>query len=63
MTASLTIEVDPGNRATVYAVLCALRDCHTRNVLGWTVSNTMDTELCLKAVQEALSLAGTLPPR
>jgi transposase InsO family protein len=38
-------------------------DCHTRKVLGWTVSNTMDTELCLKAVQEALSLAGTRPPR
>ncbi len=38
-------------------------DSHTRKVLGWTESSTMDTELCLKAVQEALSLAGTRPPR
>ncbi len=36
-------------------------DWHTRKVFGWTVSNTMDTELCLGALQQALSLTGTRP--
>jgi putative transposase len=43
------------------AYLCAVMDWHTRKVLGWTVSNTMDTELCLSALQQALSLTGTRP--
>ena len=44
-----------------HAYLCAVMDWHTRKVLGWTVSNTMDTELCLNALQKALSLTGTKP--
>lgn len=44
-----------------HAYLCAVMDWHTRKVLGWTVSNTMDTELCLNALQKALSLTGTRP--
>jgi putative transposase len=44
-----------------HAYLCAVMDWHTRKVLGWTVSNSMDTELCLSALQQALSLTGTRP--
>jgi putative transposase len=44
-----------------HAYLCAVMDWHTRKVLGWTVSNTMDTELCLKALHQALTMAGTNP--
>ena len=44
-----------------HAYLCAVMDWHTRKVLGWAVSNTMDTELCLNALQQALSLTGTKP--
>ena len=44
-----------------HAYLCAVMDWHTRKVLGWTVSNTMDTELCLNALQKALTLTGTSP--
>jgi putative transposase len=44
-----------------HAYLCAVMDWHTRKVLGWTVSNTMDTELCLSALQQALILTGTRP--
>ena len=44
-----------------HAYLCAGMDWHTRKVLGWAVSNTMDTELCLNALQQALSLTGTKP--
>lgn len=44
-----------------HAYLCAVMDWHTRKVLGWTVSNTMDTELCLNALQQALTLTGTRP--
>ena len=44
-----------------HACLCAVMDWHTRKVLGWAVSNTMDTELCLNALQQALSLTGTKP--
>jgi putative transposase len=38
-----------------HAYLYAMMDWHTRKVLGWTVSNTMDTELCLNALQQVLA--------
>ena len=44
-----------------HAYLCAVMDWHTRKVLGWAVSNTMDTELCLNVLQQALTLTGTKP--
>ena len=44
-----------------HAYLCAVMDWHTRKVLGWTVSNTMDTELCLNALQQSIILTGTKP--
>jgi putative transposase len=44
-----------------HAYLCAVMDWHTRKVLGWAVSNTMDTELCLNVLQQAMTLTGTKP--
>jgi len=44
-----------------HAYLCAVMDWHTRKVLGWAVSNTMDTALCLNALQQAMTLTGTKP--
>ena len=36
-----------------HAYLCAVMDWHTRCVLGWAVSNTMDVSLCLLALERA----------
>ena len=38
--------------------LCAVIDWHTRCALGWAVSNTMDTSLCLLALERARTKAG-----
>jgi putative transposase len=43
------------------AYLCAVMDWHSRKVLGWALSNTMDVELCLKALREAMAQAKRLP--
>lgn len=43
------------------ACLCAVMDSHSRKVLGWEVSNTMDTGLCLRALQRALDGCGHAP--
>lgn len=43
------------------AYLCAVMDWHTRCVLGWAVSNTMDTSLCLLALERAKAFAGCVP--
>lgn len=43
------------------AFLCAVMDWHSRKVLGWEVSNTMDTEMCLKALGKAIESAERLP--
>ena len=34
---------------------------HSRHVLGWAVSNTMGTDLCLEALEMALSSTGRFP--
>lgn len=44
-----------------HAFLCAVMDWHSRKVLGWAVSNTMDTGLCLAALQQALDQTGRVP--
>lgn len=36
-------------------------DWHSRKVLGWEVFNTMDTRLCLRALNQAAALAGRAP--
>ena len=43
------------------AYLCAVMDWHTRCVLGWSVSNTMDVSLCLSALEKAKQFAGCVP--
>jgi putative transposase len=44
-----------------HAYLCAVMDWHSRKVLGWALSNTMETGLCLEALENALSATGRVP--
>jgi putative transposase len=46
----------PMERGFVYLV--AIMDWHSRYVLSWRVSNTLDTDFCLEALEEALSKYG-----
>ena len=43
-----------------FAYLVAVMDWHSRKVLAWRLSNTLDTEFCVDALQEALRSFG--PP-
>jgi putative transposase len=47
----------PMHRGFVY--LCAVMDWASRRVLAWRLSNTLTTDFCIEAVQEALSSYGT----
>ena len=42
-----------------FMYLVAIMDWATRRVLSWRVSNTMDAEFCVEALEEALSRYGT----
>ena len=42
-----------------FMYLVAIMDWHTRKVLSWRVSNTMDAEFCVEALEEALARYGT----
>ena len=44
-----------------HAYLCAVMDWASRKVLGWAVSNTMETGLCLEALDNALAATGRVP--
>lgn len=44
-----------------HAYLCAVMDWRSRKVLGWAVSNTMGTNLCLEALEIALRSTGKVP--
>ena len=44
-----------------HAYLCAVMDWHSRKVLGWRVSNTMDTALCKGALADAIAQSARLP--
>ncbi len=44
-----------------HAYLIAIMDWHTRAVLSWEVSNTMDTNFCLRALRQALDVTGRKP--
>jgi len=44
-----------------HAYLCAVMDWHSRKVLGWELSNTMDTGLCLRALNQAVRQTGHTP--
>ncbi len=46
----------PMTRGFVY--LCAVMDWASRRVLAWRLSNTLTTDFCLEAVQEALTRYG-----
>ena len=43
-----------------FLYLVAIMDWYTRKVLSWRLSNTMDTDFCVEALEEALSRFG--PP-
>ena len=47
--------------ATGHAYLIAVMDWHTRAVLSWEVSNTMDRAFCLRALHRAVEVAGCAP--
>ena len=44
-----------------HAYLCAVMDWYSRKVLGWAISNTMETGLCLEALENALTATGRIP--
>lgn len=44
-----------------HAYLCAVMDWHSRKVLGWEISNTMDVRLCVMAFEKALANTGRVP--
>lgn len=44
-----------------HAYLCAVMDWVSRKVLGWAVSNTMDVELCQRALGMAVEASKRLP--
>jgi putative transposase len=44
-----------------HAYLCAVMDWHSRKVLGWALSNTMDVSLCMEALERALESTGRVP--
>lgn len=46
----------PMSRGFMYLV--AVMDWHSRKVLSWRISNTLDTEFCVEAVEEALGRYG-----
>jgi putative transposase len=50
---AMDITYIPMARGFVY--LAAVIDWHTRRVLAWRLSNTMDTAFCLEAVEEAFA--------
>jgi len=50
---STDITYVPMRRGFMY--LTAIMDWHSRHVLSWRVSNTMDTTFCLEALEEALA--------
>lgn len=42
-----------------WVYLCAVVDWYSRKVLAWRLSNTMDVQFCIEAVQEAIARWGT----
>ena len=42
-----------------FMYLVAIIDWHSRRVLSWRVSNTLDTSFCVEALEEALQRFGT----
>ena len=42
-----------------FMYLVAIMDWHSRRVLSWRVSNTLDTDFCIEALEEAVQRFGT----
>ena len=53
---SADITYVPMNRGFMYLVV--VMDWYSRKILSWRVSNTMDADFCVEALQEALSRYG-----
>jgi len=49
----------PMKRGFLYLV--AIMDWHSRRVLSWRLSNTLDTRFCLEALEEAIERTGRTP--
>jgi len=49
----------PMTRGFMY--LFAVIDWHSRRVLSWELSNTLDTGFCLRGLQKAIELTGAVP--
>ena len=49
---------DLHTHAPRFLYLVAVMDWATRKVLSWRVSNTMDVEFCIEALEEALARFG-----
>ena len=41
-----------------FAYLVAIMDWHSRKVLSWRISNVMDTDFCIEALNEAINRYG-----
>jgi len=44
-----------------FAYLVVIMDWHSRAVLGWRISNTLDTSFCMEALKDARDVAGCWP--
>ena len=44
-----------------HAYLVAIMDWHSRAVLSWEVSNTVDTSFCVRALKQAMTSTGRKP--
>lgn len=44
-----------------HAYLVAIMDWHSRAVLAWELSNTMDSSFCVRALREAMRRTGRIP--
>jgi putative transposase len=44
-----------------FAYLVVIMDWHSRAVLSWRISNTLDTAFCVEALHEARAVAGSWP--
>ena len=47
--------------AREHAYLVAIMDWHTRAVLSWRISNTLETDFCVEALKEAMRVTGRKP--
>jgi len=44
-----------------FGYLVVIMDWHSRAVLGWRISNTLDTDFCLRALEDAYETTGCWP--